>query len=130
MLDILSTPATVKLIAGVVWEIPKMDDKKKPPVTLTDDAISSKRVLTRRSLLGSLGIGAGVATIALLGSTTPASADRVKVRRYRDNDPGDRSTVRQYRDGDPIQSDSAKVRRYRDQDPGDRSTVSRFRDRD
>jgi hypothetical protein len=105
-------------------------DKKKKALTLSEGDISSKRVLTRRSLLGTLGIGAGIATVAILGSTTPALADRAKVRRYRDTDPGDRATTRQYRDGDPIRSDRAKVQSYRDRDPGDRSTVSRYRDND
>jgi len=106
-----------------------MDDDKKKPVTLTDDEILSKRVITRRSLLGTLGIGASIATVAVLGSTTPALADRVKTRRWRDGDPGDRATTREFRDGDPL-SDRVQVRRYRDQDPYDRVAVQRFRDND
>jgi hypothetical protein len=44
------------------------------PVTLSDADIGSERAVTRRSLLGVLGIGAGVAAGALLGSTTSAPA--------------------------------------------------------
>jgi hypothetical protein len=44
------------------------------PVTLTDADIGSERVVSRRSLLGVLGIGAGVAAGAMLGTTTSAPA--------------------------------------------------------
>ena len=44
------------------------------PVTLSDADIGSERVVTRRSLLGVLGLGAGVAAGAMLGSTTSAPA--------------------------------------------------------
>jgi hypothetical protein len=111
----------------------KLVDDAIPPEKaapkLTDDAISSKRALTRRSLLATLGIGAGVATVAVFGATTPAWADRAKVQRYRDRDVSDGARVREFRDGDPL-SDRIRVRRYRDQDPYDRIVVNRFRDND
>ena len=44
------------------------------PVTLSDTDIGSERVVSRRSLLGVLGIGAGVAAGAMLGTTTSAPA--------------------------------------------------------
>jgi hypothetical protein len=106
-----------------------MDGDEKKPVTLTETEIASKRVLTRRSLLTALGIGAGVATMAVIGSTTPAHADRAKTTRYRDRDVSDGAKVREFRDGDPI-SDRAKATRYRDQDPYDRGKVQRYRDND
>lgn len=43
-------------------------------LTLSDADITSRRV-TRRTLLGALGLGAGVATAATLGVTDIASAD-------------------------------------------------------
>jgi hypothetical protein len=52
--------------------------KRKHPaeqhVTLADADIGSERVVSRRSLLGVLGIGAGVAAGAMLGTTTSAPA--------------------------------------------------------
>ena len=51
--------------------------QKRPveqPVTLSDADIGSERVVSRRSLLGVLGIGAGVAAGAMLGTTTSAPA--------------------------------------------------------
>ena len=44
------------------------------PVTLTDADITSRRSVTRRSLLGVLGIGTGVAAAAALGGLTPTVA--------------------------------------------------------
>lgn len=44
------------------------------PLTLSDADITSRRV-TRRTLLGALGLGAGVATAATLGVTDVANAD-------------------------------------------------------
>lgn len=44
------------------------------PVTLSDADIGSERVVSRRSLLGVLGIGAGVAAGAMLGTTASAPA--------------------------------------------------------
>jgi hypothetical protein len=53
------------------------DDKSKT-ASLSDADISSERV-SRRSMLGTLGIGAGVAAAAVLGTTTPAKAsDRAR----------------------------------------------------
>jgi hypothetical protein len=103
---------------------------EKKPVTLTDADISSNRFVSRRSLLGTLGIGAGVAAAAVLGSVTPALADRAKTTGYRDRDPSDGAKVRAYRDRDPISSDRAKRTNYRDRDTGDRAKVTRYRDND
>ena len=44
------------------------------PVTLSDADIGSERVVSRRSLLGVLGLGASVAAGAMLGTTTSAPA--------------------------------------------------------
>ena len=44
------------------------------PVTLTDADITSKRAVTRRTLLGALGIGTGLAAAATVGGLTPTSA--------------------------------------------------------
>jgi hypothetical protein len=44
------------------------------PVTLSDADIGSERVVSRRSLLGVLGLGAGVAAGAMLGTPTSAPA--------------------------------------------------------
>lgn len=44
------------------------------PLTLSDADIGSERVVSRRSLLGVLGIGAGVAAGAMLGTTSSAPA--------------------------------------------------------
>jgi len=61
-------------------------------VALSDDEISTTRV-SRRSLLGALGIGAGLAAAAAFGASTPAQAADARGRgrrcRYRDRDPGD-----------------------------------------
>src|SRR5262249_52320396 len=94
---------------------PAIPDEKKPrapdepvtiiekkPVILSDADITSKAFVSRRSLLGALGIGAGVAATAVLGSVTPALADRAKTTRYRDRDPSDGAKVRAYRDRDPV----------------------------
>jgi hypothetical protein len=43
-------------------------------LTLTDADISSQRRVTRRSLLGTLGIGAGVGAAAVFGGTTSVAA--------------------------------------------------------
>jgi hypothetical protein len=47
---------------------------KGDPTTLSDADISSQRKLSRRSLLATLGIGAGVAAAAAFGSTTSVEA--------------------------------------------------------
>jgi hypothetical protein len=52
-----------------------MDNEKKDRPTLTEDAISSKRVLTRRSMLGTLGIAAGAAAATVFGSSVAFAAD-------------------------------------------------------
>lgn len=44
------------------------------PVTLSDADIGSERVVSRRSLLGVLGIGAGVAAGTMLGTAGSAPA--------------------------------------------------------
>jgi hypothetical protein len=78
----------------------KSDDKslKDKKGTLTDADISSQRV-TRRSLLASLGIGAGVAAATVIGATKPAQA-----RRVCDRDPGDNCfDVSDNDPGDPAQ---------------------------
>lgn len=70
---------------------------KTPPAgkqtrTLSENDISSERV-TRRSLLGALGIGAGVAAAAVIGTVAPARAadaeGRGRACRFRDADRGD-----------------------------------------
>jgi hypothetical protein len=43
-------------------------------VTLSDADIVSRRTVTRRSLLGALGLGTGVAAAAALGGLTPTEA--------------------------------------------------------
>ena len=73
-------------------ELPPVADKDKP-LTLSDTDISSQRSVSRRSLLGTLGIGAGVAAAAAFGAVTPAQARSDNRRCYRDRDRGDRSTV-------------------------------------
>ena len=73
-----------------------MTDKTPPAAkqtrTLSEQDISSERV-TRRSLLGRLGIGAGVAAAAVLGPVAPARAadaeGRGRACRFRDSDRGD-----------------------------------------
>lgn len=68
---------------------------KDKTVTLTDSDISSER-MNRRSILGTLGLGAGAAAAAVLGGTTAAMAadaeGRGRACPYRDGDRGD--TVR------------------------------------
>jgi hypothetical protein len=68
----------------------------KQTATLLESDISSKRV-SRRSLLGTLGIGAGVAAVAAFGASTPAEAADAEGRgrrcRYRDADRGDTTRV-------------------------------------
>jgi len=54
-----------------------MEDNTSPTgkaVTLSDADISTRSV-TRRSLLGMIGIGAGIATTAILAGVSPAYAD-------------------------------------------------------
>jgi hypothetical protein len=71
--------------------LPAVDKDKL--LTLSDADISSQRSVSRRSLLGSLGIGAGVAAAAAFGAVTPAEARSDRRRCWRDNDPRDRITV-------------------------------------
>lgn len=70
----------------------KIPPGAKQAVSLSDDDIASKRV-TRRSLLGTLSLGAGVAAAAAFGSTSTARAadgeGRGRRCRFRDNDRGD-----------------------------------------
>jgi len=73
-------------------KLPPVVDKGKP-LTLSDADISSQRSVSRRSLLGTLGIGAGVAAAAALGAATPAQARSDRRQCYRDRDPHDRVTV-------------------------------------
>ena len=49
-------------------------------VTLTDSEITAERQLTRRSLLGALGLGAGAAATVMLGTpeVAPAAEDTKK----------------------------------------------------
>lgn len=49
--------------------------KLDAPRSLSDADITSEVNRTRRSFLGSLGLGAGVAAVALIAGTTAASAD-------------------------------------------------------
>jgi hypothetical protein len=69
----------------------------KPTAALAEEDISSKPV-SRRSLLGTIGIGAGVAAAAAFGAITPAQAADAEGRgrrcRYRDADRGDTTRVR------------------------------------
>jgi hypothetical protein len=58
------------------------DDK---PATLSDSEISTERNVSRRSLLGAIGIGTGVFAAAIFGGTNSAEA-----RRVCDRDPYDR----------------------------------------
>jgi hypothetical protein len=44
------------------------------PVTLSDADITSTRTVTRRSVLGALGIGTGLAAAATVGGLTPTAA--------------------------------------------------------
>lgn len=77
----------------------KIVPPKGKPFTLTDADISSKPNVSRRAMLGTLGIGAGVAAAALLGAVTPAEAQR----RCRDTDPDDPCSYRR-RYSDPHDS--------------------------
>jgi hypothetical protein len=70
----------------------KLSDKGKV-VTLSDADISSERTLSRRSVLGTIGLGVGIAAAAVLGTTTTAEARSDRRRCWRDNDRGDRITV-------------------------------------
>ena len=69
------------------------DSKNGKVQTLSDTDISSQRSVSRRSVLGTLGLGAGVAAAAVFGTATPAEARSDRRRCYRDNDRGDRVTV-------------------------------------
>jgi hypothetical protein len=77
---------------------PHMKSQDKPK-TLSDSDISSHRKVSRRSLLGTLGLGAGIATAAVVGAVSSAQARTDTRRCYRDNDvtpdgrPYDRVTV-------------------------------------
>ena len=71
------------------------------PLTLADGDISSQPTVTRRSLLATLGIGAGLATVAAFGSSLAVAADargRGRKCNFRDNDwsvrPQDKVRVR------------------------------------
>ena len=70
----------------------KLSEKGKV-VTLSDADISSERSVSRRSVLGTLGLGAGVAAAAVFGTTTAAEARSDRRRCWRDSDPRDRITV-------------------------------------
>ena len=59
-------------------------------VTLSDADISSERNVSRRSVLGTLGIGTSVAAAAVFGTTSSAKA----------SDPAGRGRVCPYRDSD------------------------------
>jgi hypothetical protein len=51
------------------------DGSKERPVTLTDGDIDSRRALSRRSVLGGLGLGAGAAASVVFGAANDAFAD-------------------------------------------------------
>jgi hypothetical protein len=53
---------------------------EEEPVTLTDADITAERCVTRRSLLGALGLGAGAAATVMLGApdVAPAADDSKK----------------------------------------------------
>lgn len=59
--------------------------KVDKPATLSDSEISTERNVSRRSLLGAIGIGTGVFAAAIFGGTNSAEA-----RRVCDRDPYDR----------------------------------------
>jgi hypothetical protein len=59
--------------------------KVDKPATLSDSEISTERNVSRRSLLGAIGIGTGVVAAAIFGGTNSAEA-----RRLCDRDPYDR----------------------------------------
>ncbi len=62
---------------------------KDEVLTLSDADISSRRSVSRRSVLGTLGLGAGVAVAAALGMATSAEARDLPSRpRACDRDPG------------------------------------------
>lgn len=63
----------------------KAAGQDKKPVTLSDSDISTERNVSRRSLLGAIGIGTGVFAAALFGGVNAAEA-----RRVCDSDPYDR----------------------------------------
>lgn len=66
---------------------------KNEVATLSDGDISSRRSMSRRSLLGTIGLGAGAAAAAVFGATSPAAARSDSTRCWRDRDRGDRATV-------------------------------------
>ena len=75
-----------------------MTDKNGPiskneVVTLSEGDISSQRSMSRRSLLGTIGLGAGAAAAAVIGTTVPAAARSDNRQCWRDRDRGDRATV-------------------------------------
>lgn len=52
-----------------------MDEKfQGKPLTLTDADISSQRCVSRRSILSALGLGLGVAALAVVGRSVTAAA--------------------------------------------------------
>jgi hypothetical protein len=55
----------------------KMKPREKA-LTLSDVAKSSERTVSRRSLLGLIGIGAGVGAVALFGPARPVGAAVIK----------------------------------------------------
>lgn len=57
--------------------------------TLRDADIAARRAVSRRSLLGRLGIGAGLAAATVTGAATLVRAERVGDRCVRDKDPTD-----------------------------------------
>jgi hypothetical protein len=61
-----------------------MQDKTR---TLTDEDISSRRSVSRRALLHTLGIGAGIAAAAAFGATTHAQTKRRDPCRDADHGP-------------------------------------------
>ena len=53
----------------------KAPEGSRNKLTLTDDDIRSQRSVTRRKVLGGIGLGAGLAAGVVLGSTENAHAD-------------------------------------------------------
>jgi hypothetical protein len=51
--------------------------QQEKPVTLSDSEISTERNVSRRSLLGAIGIGTGMFAAAIFGGTNSAEARRV-----------------------------------------------------
>ena len=97
------------------------------PLTLADGDISSQPSVTRRSLLATLGISAGVATAAAFGGSLAVAADlggRGRKCNFRDNDwsvrPGDKVRVRcGVTDNDTRDvSNRSRSCAYRDSDTG------------